>query len=101
MGIEDLSITTSQGLGGISRQADIAFRLRLEPRFDAGLIGSASVAWTTLAGQSDGRPLVVDDAAASDTDDDLRQRLRRRMRLVRFGRRMVQVPVKPSACGGG
>ena len=101
MGIEDLSITTNQGLGGISRQADIAFRLRLEPRFDASLIGSAGVAWTTLAGQSDGRPLVVDDGGASDTDDDLRQRLRRRMRLVRFGRRMVQVPVQPSDAEAG
>jgi hypothetical protein len=93
MGIEDMSVTTSQGLNGVSRQADIAFRLRLEPRFDAGLIGAASVAWTTLAGESDGRPLVVDDASSTDGGDDPRQQARRRMRLVRIGRRVVQVPL--------
>ncbi len=101
MGVEDLSVTTRQTLGGISRQADISFRLRLEPRFDAGLIGSASVAWTTLAGQSDGRALVVDDAAAADTDEDQRQRVRRRMRFVRMGRRIVQVPVPGAEQGQG
>jgi hypothetical protein len=93
MGVEDISVTTSQGLGGVSRQADIAFRLRLEPRVDANLIGTASVAWTTLAGQSNGRPLVVDDASVNDGANDQAQSGRRRLRLVRFGRRVVQVPM--------
>jgi hypothetical protein len=101
MGVEDLSVTTNQTLGGVNRQADISFRLRLEPRFDAGLIGSASVAWTTLAGQNDGRALVVDDATATDNEEDQRQRARRRMRFVRMGRRIVQVPAQGGEPGQG
>jgi hypothetical protein len=93
MGIDDLAVTINQGLGGVSRQADISYRLRLEPRFDAALIGSATVAWTTLAGQSDGRVLVVEEPAANDEDDD-QHRQRQRMRFVRVGRRMVQMPVQ-------
>ncbi len=101
MGVDDLSVTTSQTLSGVSRQADIAFRLRLEPRFDAGLIGAATVAWTTLAGQSDGHALVVDDSAGVENDEDQRKNVRRRMRFVRMGRRIVQVPMQGGEQGQG
>lgn len=85
MGVDDVALVTSQGLDGISRRADIAYRLRLEPRFDASLVGSAAVSWTSLAGFHGGQPLVVEESSAVRSDE-------RGMQLVRVGRRVVRVP---------
>jgi hypothetical protein len=93
MGIDDVAVVVNQGLTGVARQADIAYRLRLEPRFDASLIGSAAVVWTSLAGLADGRPLLVEDLAAPVDE----HRSEQRVRFVRVGRRVVRVPDQDDA----
>lgn len=87
MGVDDVALVISQGLDGISRRADIAYRLRLEPRFDASLVGSAAISWTSLAGFHAGHPLVVEENTAARGDE------RGNTQFVRVGRRVVRVPV--------
>lgn len=90
MGVDDVTLVISQGLDGISRRADIAYRLRLEPRFDASLVGSATISWTSLAGFHDGHPLVVEESATARGDE------RGNAQMVRVGRRFVRVPANGS-----
>lgn len=87
MAMDALTVVTNQGLDGVTRQAELSYRLRLEPRLDASLIGSATVNWTSLAG-GDGRPLVVEESALDIVDDEDAQV---QMRVMRVGRRLVRV----------
>ncbi len=88
MGLDALTVMTNQGLGGLTRQAELSYRLRLEPRLDASLIGSAAVSWTSLAGDGNGLPLVVEEAATEVAPDG---DARAQMRFMRVGRRLVRV----------
>lgn len=88
MGLDALTVVSNHGLGGVTRQAELSYRLRLEPRLDASLIGSATVSWTSLAGAAGGRPLAVEEANQQpQSEDDVRVQ----MRVMRVGRRLVRV----------
>jgi hypothetical protein len=102
VGIDDVAVTSDQGLGGINRNAEISYCLRLEPHLDAALVGEAKVTWTTLAGQAEGHPLVVAEPAPANEDEAQRQArmAQPRMRFVRVGRRMVRVPIDNAAPEG-
>ncbi len=99
VGIDEVAVTSDQGLGGINRNAEISYCLRLEPHLDAALVGEAKVTWTTLAGQAEGHPLVVAEPAPANEDEAQRQArmAQPRMRFVRVGRRMVRVPLDNAA----
>lgn len=88
MALDQLTVVTNHGLDGMTRQAELSYRLRLEPRLDASLIGSATINWTSLAGVGDGRPLVVEEAPLDTIQDDESQM---QMRVMRVGRRLVRV----------
>lgn len=88
MGLDALTVMTNQGLAGVTRQAELSYRLRLEPRLDASLIGSATVSWTSLAGVGDGLPLVVEESALEVAPDG---EARAQMRFMRVGRRLVRM----------
>jgi hypothetical protein len=68
MGLDALTVVTKQGLSGVTRHAELRYRLRLEPRLDPSLIGSAVMSWTSLAVSRDGRPLVVEAPMAPGTE---------------------------------
>lgn len=94
LGVDDVTVITNYGLDGISRQAEITYRLRLEPRLDASLIGSASVSWTSLGGIDDGRPLVVEESAPATQNQESD---RVQMRFMRVGKRLIRVPANGNA----
>lgn len=96
MGLDALTVVTNQGLTGVTRQAEVAYRLRLEPRLDASLIGSATVSWTSLAGVGDGRPLVVEESPLDVSQED---DARAQMRVMRVGRRLVRVAANDQSAG--
>jgi hypothetical protein len=87
MGLDALTVVTNQGLGGVTRQAELSYRLRLEPRLDPSLIGSAMISWTSLALSGDGRPLVVEEPAVPVADGHENSSFR----FMRVGKRMVRV----------
>ena len=90
LGVDDVTVITNQGLDGVSRQAEIAYRLRLEPRLDASLIGSATVSWTSLGGVDAGRPLVVEESPTQPRNNDDGEHVP--MRFMRVGKRLIRVP---------
>ncbi|MBA3700827.1 MAG: hypothetical protein H0W78_18415 [Planctomycetes bacterium] len=96
MVMDALTVVTNQGLDGVTRQAEVSYRLRLEPRLDASLIGSATVSWTSLAGVGDGRPLVVEESSIETTEEDDAQV---QMRVMRVGRRLVRVASNEAPAG--
>jgi hypothetical protein len=96
MVMDALTVVTNQGLDGVTRQAEVSYRLRLEPRLDASLIGSATVSWTSLAGVGDGRPLVVEESAMATSDEEEAQV---QMRVMRVGRRLVRVAANDAPAG--
>lgn len=87
MGLDALTVVTNQGLNGVTRQAELSYRLRLEPRLDPSLIGSAMISWTSMAVSNNGRPLVVEEPAAAATEGQATSSFR----LMRVGRRIVRV----------
>ena len=87
MGLDALTVVTNQGLSGVTRQAELRYRLRLEPRLDPSLIGSATISWTSLAVSTNGRPLVVEEPIAPGADGQTNSPAR----FMRVGRRMVRV----------
>jgi hypothetical protein len=87
MGLDALTVVTNQGLSGVTRQAELSYRLRLEPRLDPSLIGSAMISWTSLAVSREGRPLVVEEPVAPDAEGQQNSSFR----FMRVGRRMVRV----------
>jgi hypothetical protein len=89
LGIDDVTVITNHALDGLSRQAEISYRLRLEPRLDASLIGAASVSWTSLGGIDAGRPLVVEEAPMQANNEDGEHQ---QMRFMRVGKRLIRVP---------
>lgn len=96
MVMDALTVVTNQGLDGVTRQAELSYRLRLEPRLDASLIGSATVSWTSLAGIGDGRPLVVEESSIETAEEDEGQV---QMRVMRVGRRLVRVASNDASFG--
>jgi hypothetical protein len=88
IGLEALTVVSNQGLGGVLRQAEVSYRLRLEPRLDAALVGSATVSWASLAGVSEGQALVVEESTPEVGDDD---EAGMQMRVMRVGGRLVRV----------
>jgi hypothetical protein len=94
IGLEALTVVSNHGLGGVLRQAEVSYRLRLEPRLDAALVGSATVSWASLAGVSDGQPLVVEESTPEVSDDD---DARMQMRVMRVGGRLVRVAANEPA----
>lgn len=96
MVMDALTVVTNQGLDGVTRQAEVSYRLRLEPRLDASLIGSATVSWTSLGGVGAGRPLVVEESSI-ETSEDLEAQVQ--MRVMRVGRRLVRVAANDATEG--
>ena len=96
MVMDALTVVTNQSLDGVTRQAEVSYRLRLEPRLDASLIGSATVSWTSLAGVGDGRPLVVEESSIETSEEDEAQV---QMRVMRVGRRLVRVASNDAPAG--
>ena len=97
MGLDAITVLTNQGLGGVTRQAELSYRLRLEPRLDPSLIGSAKISWTSLTLSADGRPLVVEERSASDAADG---QTSTPFRFIQVGRRVVRVPANQFGDGG-
>ena len=87
MGLDALTVVTNQGLNGVTRQAELSYRLRLEPRLDPSLIGSAMISWTSMAVSNNGRPLVVEELIAPASEGQQNSSFR----FMRVGRRIVRV----------
>ncbi len=87
MGLDALTVVTNQGLNGVTRQAELSYRLRLEPRLDPSLIGSAMISWTSMAVSNNGRPLVVEEPVAPASEGQQNSSFR----FMRVGRRIVRV----------
>ncbi|MBA3846016.1 MAG: hypothetical protein H0X45_05165 [Planctomycetes bacterium] len=57
------TLTTTRGLGGVSRTLTSAVRLRLEPRFARDLVAQAAVTWASHGRDQDGRIVALRPAA--------------------------------------
>jgi hypothetical protein len=90
--LDDVAVVTKHGFDGFSREAELAYRVRFEPRFDTALIGGASVAWTSLGGVSDGKPLMVNENSAHQSEGE-----RSNVRFMRVGKRLIRIPTGEDA----
>jgi hypothetical protein len=84
--LDDVAAVTKHGFDGILREAEVSYRLRIEPRFDTSLMSEAFMSWSSLGGVAAGKPLLVSNEREPQPVHE-----RGNVRFVRVGKRLVRV----------